>query len=116
MKASRLILITVVVFALTGPASAGPRHRADNIWIGSWATSQQVPEPENALAQEDLQDATLRQIVHLSAGGRWLRVRLSNVFGAAPLHIAAAHIARAASVGTAAIIPGSDRTLRFSGA
>lgn len=37
-------------------------------WVGSWAASQQVPEPRNALAAEDLHDATLRQIVHLSAG------------------------------------------------
>jgi lysophospholipase L1-like esterase len=54
---------------------------------------------------------TLRQIVHTSAGGRRVRVRLST-FGANALVIGAAHIAlRGAG---AAIVPGSDRTLTFS--
>jgi len=26
-------------------------------WVGSWATSQQIPEPQNSLAPEDLRDA-----------------------------------------------------------
>ena len=116
MRALRFVLFACAALTLAGAASAAPRHRAANIWVGSWATSQQIPEPENALAPEDLQDATLRQIVHLSIGGRRLRVRLSNAFGTAPLHISAAHIARAAALGTAAIAPGSDRALLFSGA
>jgi hypothetical protein len=63
-------------------------------WAGSWACSQQVPEPANALAAEDLRDATLRQIVHLSVGGESLRVHVSNAFGTAPLRFTAVHVAR----------------------
>ena len=88
---------------------------ADTGWVGSWATSQQIPEERNALAAQDLDDATLRQTVHLSIGGDTLRVRLSNAFGTAPLHIASARVARAAASGSDTIEPGSDRELRFAG-
>jgi len=57
---------------------------------------------------------TLRQIAHVSLGGTRIRVVLSNVFGTTPLQIGAAHVAireRASSV-----VPGTDRTLTFSGA
>src|SRR6266702_8679734 len=56
-------------------------------WVGSWAASQQIPEPTNAVPLESFRNATLRQIVHLSAGGPAIRVRISNAFGAAPLHV-----------------------------
>ncbi len=87
-------------------------------WVGSWAASQQVPEPANALAAEDLRDATLRQIVHLSVGGESLRVHLSNAFGTAPLRFTAVHVARPISVaggGGSAIDPASDRAVTFAG-
>ena len=84
-------------------------------WVGSWATSQQIPEPQNSLAPEDLRDATLRQIVHLSLGGRMLRVHVSNAFGTAPFHLASVHVARPISASSAAIDPASDKALRFHG-
>ena len=84
-------------------------------WIVSWAASQQVPEPRNALPPEDLRDATVREIFHLSAGGSMLRVHISNAFGTEDLHFAAVHVARALSSSSAAIDPGSDRSLSFSG-
>jgi lysophospholipase L1-like esterase len=91
--------------------TSGPRLN----WVGSWATSQQIPEPQNALAPDDLRDATLRQIVHLSIGGARLRVHLSNAFGTAPLHITSVHIARPVSSASARIEEGSDKALSFSG-
>ena len=63
-------------------------------WVGSLAASQQVPETQNLLDPEMLRDATLRQIVHLTVGGGQLRVRVSNAFGTAPLHLTAVHVAR----------------------
>jgi len=78
---------------------------AQTHWGGSWASSQQLPEPANALAAEDLRDVTLRQVVHLSIGGPQLRVRLSNRFGTAPLHFTAVHVAQ----------QGADKALAFAG-
>lgn len=104
----RTILLLIAATMLALPA------RAQDRWTGAWATSQQVPEERNALGAHALDDATLRQTVHLSIQGTRLRVRLSNAFGTAPLHIAAAHIARAAP-GSDAIEKPSDAELRFSG-
>jgi lysophospholipase L1-like esterase len=88
---------------------------AQGNWVGSWAVSQQIPEPANSLAPDDLRDATLRQIVHLSVGGPTLRVHLSNAFGTEPLHLAAVHIAKPLSAASARINPATDKALTFSG-
>jgi lysophospholipase L1-like esterase len=103
-----------VVGGVFEPAGSAQVH-----WVGSWAASQQVPEPANALAGEDLRDATVRQIVHLSVGGASLRVHLSNAFGTAPLRFTAVHVARpVAPTGAAAsavIDPATDRAVTFAG-
>ena len=84
-------------------------------WVGSWATSQQLPEPQNSLPPEALNDATLRQIVHLSAGGPALRVHISNAFGYLPLYLTSVHIARPLSPASPAIDPATDKALTFAG-
>jgi hypothetical protein len=84
-------------------------------WIGSWATSQQLVEPGNALDPADLRDLTLRQIVHLSLGGNEIRLRLSNRFGAIPLHLTGVHVARPLSSSSEKIVPASDKAVTFSG-
>jgi lysophospholipase L1-like esterase len=88
---------------------------AQTRWVGSWTASQQLPEPYNSLPVDDLQDATLRQVVHLSIGGAELRVHLSNRFGATPLHFASVHIARPAFPASGAIDVSTDKALTFSG-
>ena len=104
-----MLRIFAIAALLAVPAQAQER------WVGSWATSQQIPEERNALGPHDLDDATLRQTVHLSIGGARLRLRLSNAFGTGPLRIAAVHIARGLP-GSDAIEAGSDTELTFSGA
>ena len=83
-------------------------------WVASWGTSQQISEPHNSLPPEDLTDATVRQIFHLSIGGPALRVHFSNTFGTEALRITSAHIARPVAPASAAIDPASDRPLRFA--
>jgi lysophospholipase L1-like esterase len=85
------------------------------IWVASWSTSQQIPEPANALASDDLRDATVRQIFHLSVGGPMLRVHVSNAFGPEALHFTSVHIARPASTSSSAIDAETDRVLTFAG-
>lgn len=109
MKTIRMIGMAVLGAALLG-ASAPPR----DAWVGSWATSQQIPEPRNALPDPALADATLRQVVRLSTGGQRIRVLLSNAFGTEPLRVDAAHVARAGN--GAALLSGTDRALTFDGA
>lgn len=91
-------------------ASAAP---AQDHWVGSWASSQQIPEPHNALPDDKLRDVTLRQVVRLSLGGERLRVRLSNAFGTQPLRIDDVHVAL--SDGGARIAAGSSRAVTFEG-
>jgi lysophospholipase L1-like esterase len=108
------LLILLAGISHSSCATAQTAVPASN-WVGSWSASQQIPEPQNALASDDLRDATLRQIVHLSVGGPALRVHLSNAFGTIPLRLTAVHIARPLSTSAAQIDPATDKALTFSG-
>jgi hypothetical protein len=55
----------------------------------------------------------VRQVLHLSAGGQQLRIRLSNEYGTKPLRIGAATVSRVKADGS--LDAGSTRTLTFSG-
>jgi lysophospholipase L1-like esterase len=105
------VLHGAVLLLLT---SLGTLH-AQTRWVGSWAAAQQIPEPRNALATDDLRDATLRQIVHLSIGGPEIRVRVSNRFGHAPLELTSVHISKSVSAASSRIDPTTDKALTFSG-
>jgi lysophospholipase L1-like esterase len=102
-------LTALLIFSFNFPA------QAQTYWVASWTAAQQLAEPQNSLAADDLRDATLRQIVHLSLGGTQLRVRISNHFGTAPLHFTAIHIAQPITTTSAKIVEGTDEALTFSG-
>ncbi|HXS75404.1 MAG TPA: SGNH/GDSL hydrolase family protein [Terracidiphilus sp.] len=110
--ASRFIFVAVL---FSTAAFGQPQAETRPNWVSSWGTSQQIPEPHNALPLEDLTDATLRQIVHLSIGGPAIRVHLSNAFGTEPLHFTSIHIARPLSTSSPAIDPASNRPFTFAG-
>src|SRR5215469_3974903 len=110
MKTTSLRVILLLLLAVAAVPVA-----AQTAWVGSWAASQQVPEPQNALVADDLRDATLRQIIHLSTGGPALRVHLSNAFGTGPLHITSVHVAKPLSPAAAKIDPASDKPITFDG-
>src|SRR5581483_10434947 len=106
-------------------------------WVSTWATSPQKPfafpairppaaptpppaaaaptrpAPPRLAAISSFNNQTVRMIAHTTIGGRRVRVELSNVFGAAPLVIGAAHIALRDK--DSAIVPASDHALTFSG-
>ena len=77
-------------------------------WVGTWSAS-----PQAASSPVEFKDQTIRQIVRVSIGGKRVRVRLSNAYGADPLVIGTARVALR-STGTA-IEVGSHRKLTFSG-
>ena len=81
-------------------------NTANQHWVGTWMSS---PVEEG----EAFEYQTLRQIVRVSIGGDWVRVRLSNRFGTVPLVIDAASIG-IQDMG-AAVVPGSLRELTFGG-
>ncbi len=83
-------------------------------WLGTWTTAN-VPMGEAERARLHLGEApmTVRQVVHLSQGGRMVRVKFSNEFGTAPLEISAAHVAFLAA--GSKILASTDKPLSFSG-
>jgi lysophospholipase L1-like esterase len=96
--------------AASGIASRAAPDRAAQYWIGTWATAAQ-PFLPNSL--QTYSNQSLRLIVHTSAGGTKVRIKVSNTYGDSPLVIGAAHIAH--RIGAADIDPHSDRVLRFHG-
>ncbi len=82
-------------------------------WVGTWAAAPQLTEEANLPPAPGFADTTLRQVAHVSIGGRTLRVRFSNAFGTTPLTLVSAHVAR--SAGGSAIHAGTDRALTFHG-
>ncbi len=110
MQILKYVLLCV---ALTLPSKV--QCMTPQIWVGTWAASQQIPEPQNALPSADLMDATLRETVHVSQGGSMIRVHLSNEFGTQALHLISVHIARPTASGSSAIDPASDHSLLFNG-
>lgn len=89
-----------------------PPHPAAH-WVGTWGTAPQLVEPRNLPPPPGLSQATLRQSLQVSLGGRMLRVHFSNRFGNAPLEIRGAEIALPA--GPDAIVRASRRRLTFHG-
>jgi lysophospholipase L1-like esterase len=119
MKHARGFFATLgFLFASSSMPAQGLPPAAASIpqaWVASWGCSQQIPEPQNALPPDDLHDATVRQIFHLSVGGSALRVHVSNAFGTESLRLTSLHIARPLSTSASTIDPSSDRPLTFSG-
>ncbi len=114
MMQGAMLTVLLALCCMT-PSARAQKATGDTAWVGTWAASQQVPEPANALPPSEMTDVTMREIFHVSMGGTMLRVRLSNAFGREPLHFTSAHIAKAASEVSEAIDPATDRTLTFSG-
>ena len=90
------------------PATIAKDGTSDIHWVGTWSAS-----PQAAGNPVEFKGQTIRQIVRVSIGGKRVRVRLSNAYGAGPLVIGAAHVALRST--GAAIAAGSDRTLTFNG-
>jgi lysophospholipase L1-like esterase len=90
--------------------------QSDKGWLPTWTTASMPLTAGSPTAQKlplGKQDVTLRQIVHISQGGKKLRITFTNEFGTTPLHIAAVHVAFL-SAGSK-ILPATDRTLTFGG-
>ena len=102
-----LALAAGVLAVLAAPAAAADR------WQGSWGAAQVATGGDTAWPATRSRDVTLRQIVRVSAGGRQMRVLLSNVHGTEPLTIDAAAVALAPAPGTPRAI--TAQPLRFSG-
>jgi lysophospholipase L1-like esterase len=92
-------------------------------WVGTWAAAPQLTEPSNMppapFTNGNLvfADSTVRQSIHVTVGGRLIRLRFSNAYGGADLPITNVSVAMPAggAAGVSAIAPGTSRTVTFDG-
>jgi lysophospholipase L1-like esterase len=99
IKAASAVLI---VLAATTPAWGKGKHQV-NDWETAWATA---PAAAVAGVEQGYAGYTIRNVVHPTAGGDRVRIRLSNRFGTAPVlfgHVTVALAAGHPSDGTAAL-------------
>ncbi|WP_090047605.1 SGNH/GDSL hydrolase family protein [Lentzea fradiae] len=105
---TRFLLAVALLVAAASPAqAAAPR------WVGTWATAPSSALPGN---ENGYPNFSIRNIVHVSAGGKEIRVRLSNAYGRTPVFFGRVTVARAAGPGSPSALPGTMRTLTFGGA
>ena len=82
-------------------------------WTGALSDAFTALPGRPAGTPQTFNDQTVRQVMRLSLGGNALRVKVSNLFGRAPITIQAARVAK--SVGQSGIDPATDRALTFGG-
>ncbi len=95
--------------SLVAVAAAAPH------WVATWTASPSPQETETEMraAHFEFANQTLREIVHVSLGGKSVRVRVSNVFGKESVTLGGVHVAVADK--DAAIEAGTDHALTFNG-
>lgn len=113
MRFKRLVFaLALVVCCARFNSIAGQNH-----WVTTWGCGPQLTEPRN-LPPAPLANSTLRQFIHVSIGGKHLRVRFSNAYGASPVAINSAHVALASGPGSGGngdINTATDKALTFHG-
>jgi lysophospholipase L1-like esterase len=95
----------------------------DGHWTETWAAAPQLTEPANMppppFTQGNLvlANSTLRQTVHVTTGGRQVRLRFSNAYGGTDLPITMVSVALPAGgqAGVSAIQPGTAQPVTFNG-
>jgi lysophospholipase L1-like esterase len=102
----RTLIVVLTAVLCTQPLLA----KTDKQWVGTWASAPLL-DAHVKNAEEFLTGSTLREVVHVSAGGDTIRVRFSNLYGTAPLLIGGAEIAQ--TLKAAAIVAGTDKPLTF---
>jgi len=84
-------------------------------WKGTWASSQQYDAAVSETASEAFTGTTLRQMIHISEGGKVMRLHISNAYGLTALKISAVHIAKPVSIPECKIDPASNVAVTFAG-
>jgi len=93
----RLWLVAVAALALAiAPAARAQNNWESEHWVGTWSASMhgQISFAGRNAPNDGFENQTVRMIVHTTIGGHRVRVRVSNAFGATPLTVGAAHLAK----------------------
>jgi len=101
-------MMLAVAFAL----AAGSARAQDVVWTGTWGAAPVAAPAAAIVASEN--GNTFRDIVHLSLGGKAIRLKISNEASETPLTIDSVHAALSAGAG--ATKPETDHAVTFGGA
>ncbi|MEV6643875.1 SGNH/GDSL hydrolase family protein [Amycolatopsis sp. NPDC051371] len=120
MRRTSVVVVLAVLTALFVGASGRPPASR---WVATWTSMPQLTEPSNMPpspytgTDRVLDNASLRQTAHVSAGGPRIRLRFSNAFGGAPLPLSAVSVARPLDgrAGVSSVVPGSVLPVTFHG-
>jgi lysophospholipase L1-like esterase len=112
MKASFLLAALALLLA---PSAAMAKPDCMRQWSAAWAASQFQPDANNALPAGSFGGQSLRQIIRPTLAGLRVRLRLSNLAGTKPLHLAGVTLARALAANGAAVDTKSLIAVRFDG-
>ncbi len=117
MRVKNLVVAGILLLGVVpGAAAAAPVSQVESAgtsgWVGTWSAA---PAAGVAGTDNGYPNFSIRNIVHTSAGGREVRVRLSNAFGRIPVLFGRVTVAVAAGQDTAQAVPGTMRTLTFGG-
>ncbi|MEX0617407.1 MAG: SGNH/GDSL hydrolase family protein [Pseudohongiellaceae bacterium] len=83
--------VLLVLLAVFARQSIAQPPQDDDRWVTTWSASpSSIPNDDNA---SEVDNQTLRMIVHTSLGGEALRLRLSNTHGDQPLRIGSVTVA-----------------------
>lgn len=82
-------------------------------WVGTWATAMQTPVKSYMPYNNCMTDRSVRQVVKVSAGGRVVRLQLSNIFSSEAVVLRSVYIAHA--LDTFHIDAKTARYLKFGG-
>src|SRR5215471_7832427 len=111
-RAPCLLAATALAAAGLGGVPSPALAAGPGGFIGTWAASPML-DSTSSLANNGLNNQTVRDILHTSVACSQVRVRLSNVFGNRSVTFAAASIGVRSS--GAALVSGSSRALTFGG-
>jgi len=119
IKARAVVLAVTAALVFTTGAQANAQLPAapamavgSGGWVGTWGAAPAGPVSDTPNGYPNY---SIRNVIHTSVGGSSARVRLSNLFGTAPLVMGHASVAVGAAIGTADAVPGTVRELTFGG-
>ena len=109
-RASWLVRVAVVAGSavlMDSATAARQQPAAAARWVTAWGTSQ------NGLGMNAATNTTVRMIARVTIAGDAVRIRLDNTFGPTPLAVGRAYVGQ--RIQEAALAPGSNRQVVFSG-
>src|SRR5271155_1126908 len=90
-----IILPLRAIFGLAlamGCLSAAAQSDNSRHWVTTWITANAAAEGPAASSNRTFSNQTIREIVHTTAGGRAVRLRLANTFGARAIRFDAVYV------------------------